>query len=165
GIPLIAWWSVTCIAARQIDAWITIGGITASGAPSVQFFSNTHGTYFSGWAGGNTYQVSVDSSVTATSILAVETFIKQEGRAAPWLCRKDDPTTSEPDDGPGTVLGLNACAEDFFNDSLGPNDAKYNIEDVYDRTKSGAENMQISSAREFLGDTSVTFGAPGHFWP
>ncbi|MBL9026484.1 MAG: hypothetical protein JNL21_30080, partial [Myxococcales bacterium] len=47
GIPLIAWWSVTCIAARQIDAWITIGGITASGAPSVQFFSNTHGTYFS----------------------------------------------------------------------------------------------------------------------
>lgn len=165
GVPLIAWWSVTCIAARQIDAWITIGGIAASGAVDVQFNANVFGNYFTDWANNYTYQNSVDQSVTATSIFAVETLIREEGRKAPFLCRNDDPNTPEQGDGPGTVLELNPCAEDFFNDSLGSNDARYNIEEVYDRSVSGAENMQISSAREFLGDTSVTFGAPGHFWP
>ncbi|MCA9622964.1 MAG: hypothetical protein KC731_28290, partial [Myxococcales bacterium] len=52
GIPLMAWWSTTCIAARQIDAWIDIGGIVASGAVNIQFNANTLGSYFGAWSGG-----------------------------------------------------------------------------------------------------------------
>lgn len=165
GVPIVAWWSTTCIAARQIDAWIEIGTLAASGAVDVQFNANTIGNYSTSWFSGFTYQISVDTSVTATTVFAVETLVNQEGKASPWSCKKDDPATSTPNDGPGIVLDKNACAEDFFNDSLGPNDAKYNIEEVYDTNVSGAQNMQIASTRVFLGDTSITFAAPGKDWP
>jgi hypothetical protein len=165
GIPLIAWWSVTCIAARQIDAWINIGALTASGGKDTQFNVNVFGNYVSDWVSGVTYQVSVDNSVTFTSKLAVEALISQEGKASPWFCKENDPNLPGGGDGPGLATGLNACAEDFFNDSLGLHEAKYNIEEVYDTSVSGAENMQIASERLFLGDTSITFGAPGRSWP
>ena len=36
---------------------------------------------------------------------------------------------------------------------------------VYDPALTGRENMAISSARTFVGDPQITFGAPGRTWP
>ncbi|WP_046869499.1 hypothetical protein [Microvirga massiliensis] len=165
GIPLMAWWSTTCIAARQIDAWITIGGLAASGAVDVQFYPNAWGQYLGNWVSGQGYKTAVDTSTTALVVAAAEFEVRQEGTAAPWNCVTDDPSTPEPLDGPGVVTDKNACAEDFFNDNLGPHDAKYNIQEVYDRNVSGAANMAIASTRTFLGNMKLTFGAAGKTWP
>jgi hypothetical protein len=165
GVPIVAWWSTTCIAARQIDAWIEIGALAASGSVDLQFNVNTSGNYTSNWFSGDDYQTSVDDSVTLTTVLAVETLIKQEGKGSPWLCRRDNPDTDEPNDGGGFVLEKNACAEGFFGVGPGANTAKYNIQAVYDTSVSGAANMQIASTRVFLGHPSITFGAPAWDWP
>jgi len=165
GVPIMAWYSTTCIAARQIDAWIEIGALSDSGADDVEFFPNASGNFLANWTSGQPYKAAVDSSRTPAVIAASNFEIRQEGMAAPWRCLPDDPSTQTPMDGPGVVTDKNACAEDFFNDNLGPNDAAYNIWEVYDTSLSGAENMLRASHREFLGDPNLKFGASGHRWP
>jgi hypothetical protein len=165
GVPLMAWWSTTCIAARQIDAWIEIGGLADSGAADVEFLPNAFGNYIANWVSGQTYRNAVDASRTRNVIGVAEFAVRQQGMNGPWFCNLDDPATPAPNDGPGFVTGNNACADDFFNDNIGPNDAKYDIWEVYDTNLSGAENMAVSSARTFLGDQTLTFGAPGRDWP
>ncbi|MEM6996771.1 MAG: hypothetical protein AAF721_40085, partial [Myxococcota bacterium] len=166
GIPQMAWWSSTCIAARQIDAWTTIGGLAAGGATDVYFYPTSFGAYFNDWIGGVPYRLAAESSHTPTAVAFAEYAVNYLGGQAPWECVSDDPAT--PDiyhDGPGVVSGLNACADDFFNDDVGPNDAKYNISDVYTVGLSGSDNMAISSTRQFAGNDNLTFGAPGLGWP
>lgn len=58
----------------------------------------------------------------------------------------------------------NDCAYDFFSDDIGTHTA-YHLEDVYDPSLSGADNMSVASARTFLGDDTLTFGAVGVSWP
>ncbi|HTE54449.1 MAG TPA: hypothetical protein VK698_26530 [Kofleriaceae bacterium] len=158
GIPIVAWWSTTCIAERQIDTWRDLGAVTTSGAKDVQFRPNAWGNFADNWIGGQTYQTAVDDSETPLVIAEAETLINIEGSLPPWLCTDAN-----------SVLGLNACADDFFNDDDGmsgtADDAAYNIYEVYDHSLSGSENMAISSERTFLGDTQITFGAPTHTWP
>lgn len=153
GVPLMAWWSTTCIAERQIDAWKEIGGLVASGAVDVQFYPNAFHNYVDNWLSMQTYLDAVDNSVTPGVVTASEALIAAQGATAPWWCVAP------------TVLGLNVCAEDFFNDDVGPNDAAYNIWEVYDHTVSGADNMAISSERDFIGDTNLRFGAALSSWP
>ncbi len=150
GIPIIAFWGTTCIAARQIDAWIEIGAKAASGAEDVEFYPNAWGNFTKDWANGTRYRKAVDDSVTATVVAAAEGIIAAIG-VADWGC--------------ADVLLGGACADDFFNDSLGLNEAQYNIEEVYNPLLSGAANMAVSSARSFDGSGNLTFGAPGATWP
>lgn len=164
GVPIMAWWSTTCIAARQIDAWITLGAKSVSGSKDVYFYPNTWGPFFANWVGGDPYRDAVDDSLTFTVVAAAELAIRQEGKLPPYLCLKDDPLTPIPGDGPGVVTDENDCAEDFFSDAVG-NFTAYNIEEVYDSSLSGADNMAASSVREFLGNGSLTFGAAGQSWP
>jgi|GEM_PF-1992787 len=153
GIPLMAWWSTTCIAARQIDAWIEIGGLVASGAEDVQFYPNAFHNYVDNWLAGQAYDNAVHNSVTSGVVDAAELVIQAESLLDPWFCIGDG------------VLGTNDCAEDFFNDDEGANEARYNISDVYDHSLSGAENMALSSERSFLGITGLRFGAGIYSWP
>jgi hypothetical protein len=165
GIPIVAWWSTTCIAERQIDTWLEIGAITASGAEDVQFFPNTWGNFVTAWIGGQTYKRSVDDSLTAGVINQATSLINIQGAAPPWNCNQVG----------NLVVEKNLCAENFFNDidddtdGDGPDtdtdDAAYNIEEVYDTNESGYVNMLISSTRTFLGSTLITFGAVNHTWP
>lgn len=150
GIPIVAWWSTTCIAERQIDAWIDIGAVTANGAVDVQFYPNAWGNFVNNWIAGWTYQRAVDDSVTWLVVFEAEKLIKTEGSLPPWLCV-----------GPFSVLGHNNCAVNFFNGDL----AAYDISEVYDDTLSGAFNMAISSERTFVGNTQITFGAVNYTWP
>lgn len=166
GIPILVWWSTTCIAKRQIDAWIEIGAKAASGSVDVQFYPNAWGNFFKNWVSGDEYKVAVDDSVTFLVVQAVELYIQNEGRLPPYLCLEDDPLTLLVlNDGPGLVTQLNACAENFFNDDIQPDDAAYNLEEVYDHARSGAENMAIASERTFMGNNRITFGGTGVTWP
>ncbi len=156
GIPIIAWWSTTCIAARQIDSWISLGALTASGAVDVQFRPNAWGNFADLWTGGDRYRDAVDDSETPAVIFASETLLHAQGSLPPWLCTNED-----------SVLLGGACADNFFldTDGAGPDEAEYNLQAVYDPALTGRENMAISSARTFVGDPEITFGAPGRTWP
>lgn len=155
GIPIVAFWSTTCYALSQIDAWREIGAIAVNGAEDVQFFPTDHRNFVADWVfGGATYQRSVRDALTVGVITETNSLMVLQGSVAPYWCIAP------------TVLGNNACAEDFFNDDLGPNEAKYDISWVYDASKSGAENMQISSYRYVQGVGGITFGAPSMDpWP
>ena len=153
GVPLMAWWSTTCIAARQIDAWMEIGGLVASGAEDVQFYPNAYHNYVDNWLTLQSYDDAVENSVTSGVVTASEALVVAQGATAPWFCVAP------------TALGLNVCAEDFFNDDVGANDAAYNIWEVYDHSVSGADNMAISSERDFVGDINLRFGAALSDWP
>ena len=156
GIPIIAWWSTTCIAARQIDSWISLGALTASGAIDVQFRPNAWPHFADLWIGGARYRDAVDGSVTPGVIQASESLIGWQGSLPPWLCTNGD-----------SVLFGGTCADDFFldTDGDGPDEAEYNLSAVYDPALSGAENMAVSSERTFVGDFGITFGAAGRTWP
>lgn len=153
GVPLMAWWSTTCIAARQLDAWITIGGLVASGAEDVQFYPNAFHNYVDNWLSLQSYGDAVDNSVTTGVVSASEGLIGLQGATAPWVCIAP------------TAVGIGDCTDDFFNDGVGPNDAAYNIWEVYDDSLSGADNMAISSERDFYGDINLRFGAAVSSWP
>jgi hypothetical protein len=158
GVPIVAWWSTTCIALRQLDAWLEIGAVTASGAPDVQFQPNAWGPFVQSWIGGQTtYRKSVDDSITGAVVVESEAIIVAQAALPPWLC-------------PGaglSVLDQGGCAEDFFIDidGDGPDEAAYNIAEIYVRSASGAANMMLSSLRWFAGDTQIAFGGGGHTWP
>lgn len=153
GVPIVALWGTTCYQGRQIDAWNTIGAKAGSGANDINFFPNAWLNYWDAWVSGTQYKTSVDDSVTVGVVAATDTFIAAEGAVGPYWCITP------------TVLGTNACAEDFFNDDVLPNDARYNLEDIYDHTLSGAENMQLASERLFVGNQALTFGGGGSVWP
>jgi hypothetical protein len=153
GIPIIALWGTACFQGRQIDAWDTIGALVGSGANHVNFVPNAWMNYWDSWVAGVQYRPAVDTSVTVGVLAATEGAILLQGAGAPWWCAVP------------TVLGQNPCAEDFFNDDVGPNDAAYNLEDIYDHSLSGAANMEISSQRSFVGDQTTTFGGGLAVWP
>jgi len=164
GIPIVAVWGTNCYAVDQNDAWDEVGAIAGSGGFKVQFYPNAWGNFGDAWIAGQDYQTAVDDSVTATVIQDAEDLIYAMGSVAPWWCAYGL-----------SVLGRGLCAEDFFTDTdrdtdgpHGPDkdtdDAAYDIVEIYDNTLSGAQNMSISSARTFVGDTTVTFGGPGHTW-
>jgi hypothetical protein len=158
GIPIVAWWSTTCWAERQLDACQDIGAVAASGSKSINFFPNTYTNYLwgpwaplgAGWLTGATYRNAVDNSLTFDVELVVSNFLYAQGATPPW---------NYPHSGicPGGILGQNNCAEDFFMTGTG-NDAAYNIEDVYDITQSGWANVNIAYERSFVGNDSITFG-------
>jgi hypothetical protein len=162
GIPIISYWSTTCISGRQIDSWATIGAKTTSGAVDVQFFPNTWANFAASWVAGTPYKRAVDTSLTTTVKLNSSALIDLQGNL--WGCGGSD-----------SVLFKTACAYDFFNDTdsdtdgTGPDtdtdDAKYNISAVYNINKSGLDNMLIASTRLFLGDPTIKFGGAGLTWP
>jgi hypothetical protein len=153
GIPIIALWGTSCFQSLQIDAWHTVGALVASGAHHINFVPNAWMNYWDAWVTGVQYQPAVDSSVTLGVLAATQSFIVAQGAAPPYMCVAP------------TVLGQNACAEDFFNDDVGPNDAAYNLEDIYNHSLSGAQNMAIASQRTFIGDVTTTFGGGAADWP
>lgn len=156
GIPIIAWWSTTCIAARQIDSWISLGALTASGAIDVQFRPNAWPHFAELWTGGERYMDAVYDSVTPGVIDASEFLINLQGGLPPWLCTEGD-----------SVLLGGDCADNFFldTDGTGPDEAEYNLSSIYDPALSGRENMAASSERTFVGEYGITFGGVGHTWP
>jgi hypothetical protein len=159
GIPIVGWWSTTCIAARQIDAWIQIGAITASGAVQVQFFPNTWRNFARSWIGGQTYLHAVNTSLTGLVVAEAEGLVEAQGMLPPWYCL---PANSD------SVLAQSACAYDFFTDTDGNatgDEAGYELQEIYNPSLTGAQNMFISSTRQFLGDTSIRFGGGAHTWP
>lgn len=163
GIPIVAWWSTTCFAARQVDVWMAIGALTTSGSIDTYFYPNSWGLFFSDWVGGDQYKIAVDTSTPWSVVTAAEMLMDSQSQMPPFLCQYDDPSTPQPGDPSGLATGLNGCAVAFFtgNDSLHP------ILD-YEQDLSGAENMARSSVRVFLGDGTITFGAPlrqGSAWP
>ncbi|MDJ0869496.1 MAG: hypothetical protein QNK03_25560 [Myxococcota bacterium] len=161
GVPIVAWWSTTCIAERQIDAWEKIGAVVANGARDVQFFPNEWMDYITAWVTGARYRDAVEDARTWTVITDASDLIQLQGSGLPWLCL---PSPVLPDG----VLGNNACADDFFQDvdgKKGPDEGAYKIQEVYDPSLSGFENMLVSSERAFIGDDQIRFGAPTATWP
>jgi hypothetical protein len=153
GIPIVALWGTAGFQLWQIDAWTTIGALVASGTVHINFFPNAWGAYWDRWVGGMTYEDAVEDSVTLGVMAATDAAIVTQGAGAPWWCVAP------------TVLGDNACAEDFFNDDMGAHPAAYNLEDIYDDSLSGALNMMIASVRGFMGDVNTTFGGGAAVWP
>lgn len=153
GIPIVALWGTSGFQARQIDAWTTIGALVASGAQHINFRPNAWMNYWDFWVAGMQYRSAVDSSVTMGVVVAIDAIMLIQGAGAPWWCIAP------------TVLGENPCAEDFFNDDVGPHEAAYNLEDIYNHSHSGAGNMATASQRDFMGDQSVTFGGGAAVWP
>src|SRR5262249_58014952 len=92
GVPSMAWWSPTCLAARQIDAWIEIGTVSDSGARVVNFFPEEWANFIGNWTSGQGYKTAVDSARTPTVISLSNFEIREEGEAAPWGCVADDPS-------------------------------------------------------------------------
>ncbi|KIG17960.1 hypothetical protein DB30_02175 [Enhygromyxa salina] len=154
GVPIVALWGTTCYQGRQIDSWETVGAIVASGAVDVNFYPNAWINYWDAWVAGTPYRTSVDDSVTPLVVGASQTLIAADGAVAPFWCVS-----------PNTVLGLNICAEDYFNNDVGPNEAGYNIQAVYDHGQSGAANMANASVRMFTGAQLATFGGGAAVWP
>ncbi|PRQ08141.1 hypothetical protein [Enhygromyxa salina] len=152
GIPIIAWWATTCYAARMIDAWETIGAIVASAAIDVQFYPNAWLNFWDGWVAGDQYRPAVDDSVTPSVVTASDSMIVAQGEVGPYWCVAP------------TAIGQNPCAEDFFNDDVGANEAMYNLDGIYDHGMSGKDNMAAASVRDFIGIQTVTFGA-AFGWP
>ena len=162
---MTAWWSTTCIAERQLDAWIEVGAQAVSGAENVYFYPQTWQNFIKEWVKGtHSYWWVVDGSLTWPIVSTAETFIKVEGKGAPFFCTNDDLSTPKLGDGPGVVTEENDCAFDFFSDEIG-NFTAYHLEDVYDETLSGADNMAAASARSFLGNQQLRFGASTSSWP
>lgn len=153
GIPMLAWWSTTCIAARQIDAWLELGAQTASGAVDVQFYPNAYHNFVDGWLAMETYGRAVEDAVTPGVVTGAETVIAAHGATPPWGCIAP------------TVLGDGPCVDDYFNDDLGCSDAAYDIWEVYDASLTGAENMAASSERDYVGFTGLRFGGALSSWP
>lgn len=152
GIPIVAFWTTACFAGYMADAWHTIGALVGSGAQNVSFYSAAYANYWDAWVAGTNYSQSVGNSVTVGIIAAAEVFVAAEGLLPPYFC--------------ATVLGKSACAEDFFNGDVGPHPAKYDLQRVYDHSKSGAQNMGIASSRLFAGNTAISFGGgQGASWP
>ena len=116
-----------------IDAWQEIGAIASSGAIDINFWPNAYGNFVDNWLMGDIYRTAVDSSVTMGVIAASSAVIAGQGTIGPYWCFGS--TIHD------TVLGKNACAEDFFNDDIGSNDAQYDISEVYDFSVSGARNI------------------------
>lgn len=154
GYPIVAHWATACFVGHQTDAWTTIGAKVSSGAQNVSFYPNTFGNFWDAWVSGVRYAKSVNDALTNTIISVANTYIAGEGALFPYFCT-----------GANGVLHLNSCAEDFFNDDVGPNDAAYNLERVYDHSQSGAANMLISSSRMYSGNTSISFGGANQNWP
>ena len=103
----------------------------------------------------------VEDARTWTVITDASDLIQLQGSGLPWLCL---PSPVLPDG----VLGNNACADDFFQDvdgKKGPDEGAYKIQEVYDPSLSGFENMLVSSERAFIGDDQIRFGAPTATWP
>ncbi|HVH99086.1 MAG TPA: hypothetical protein VM869_10260 [Enhygromyxa sp.] len=153
GIPIVAQWGTAAFQDRQMDAWHTIGALTASGTVHINFYPNEWGNYWDNWVGGMTYEDAVDFSRTLGVIAAADFEMASQGGGPPWLCIYP------------SAIGQNACAEDFFNDDVGPNPAGYNLEDIYDHTISGAKNMKAASQRNFIGNFTTTFGGGAAVWP
>jgi hypothetical protein len=153
GIPIVALWGTSCFQARQIDAWDHIGALVGSGANHINFVPNAWINYWDSWVGGMQYRNAVDTSVTVGVLAGTEGVILLQGAHAPWWCVAP------------TVLGQNPCAEDFFNDDVGPHPALYNLQDIYNHSQSGAANMVTASQRTFIGDQLVTFGGGAAVWP
>jgi hypothetical protein len=153
GFPIVAHWSTACFTGYQADAWSVIGAKVGSGAQDVSFYPNTFGNFWDDWVAGTKYGPAVTSSYTPFVISTANAYIEAEGTGHPYWCVLD------------TVLGENACAEDFFNDDVGANPAKYDLSRVYDHNESGAANMLISSTRIFSGNTGISFGGAGQNWP
>lgn len=152
-LPIIAYWSTTCYAKRLIDAFDTLGAITASGAFDINLKPTAWIPFWDSWVAGQSYRKAVDGSITAGVNTETDAYLVAQGELDPYWCITN------------TVLGNNACAEDFFNDDSGANPAMYNLQSFYDHSLTGAENVDISSERTFIGDDSVTFGGGGFSWP
>lgn len=154
GIPIVAFWSTTCFAERIMDTFDQVGAIAVSGAFDIYFEPNSWGTFWDNWVLNNdTYRTAVDASVTPGVALARDTFLVGQGAVPPYNCVGN------------TVLGDNPCAENFFNDDMGANEAQYNLESFYDDTLSGSANVNVSSERTFDGIEAVRFGGGMFVWP
>lgn len=160
GIPIVAFWGTTCLSLRQIDAWHEIGAITGEGAIDVDFFPQKWGPFSTDWVAGERFRDAVEDSHLTSIVLASAALVEAQGSVHPWWC---PPSVTHP----GGVLGNNVCAIDFFNRDDGDESdmTAYPIQDVYDSTLSGFENMLISSETSFIGDDQIRFGGTAYTWP
>lgn len=160
GVPIIAVGGTNCIALRQIDAWHEIGAITAKGTVDIAFFPLNWGPFSSAWIGGERFRDAVENADTPAVIAATSALVEAQGSVHPWWC---PPSIAHP----AGVLGNNPCAIDFFNDDdgSGADEAAYPIQEVYDTSRTGFENMLISSEVSFIGDDQIRFGGMAYTWP
>lgn len=154
GVPIVAVWSTSAWASRVNDSWDLIGSIVASGAFEWNFHPMTWNNFWDDWVATRPYREAVDGALTSDHIGQANTYVALQGVWNPYFCT-----------GGNSILYDNACAENFFNDSLGANPAKYDMDGFYDVNASGADNMLVSSEREFVGDEQATFSGGANNWP
>lgn len=156
GIPIVATWGTACWGSRMMDAWDAIGALVGSGAYHINFLPMSWGNFWDNWVAGQRYGTAVNDSATSLVVTTAHGLVLTQGTAAPYFC-----LTAHGND----VLGNNACAENFFNDGLGLDLAQYDLEDIYDTSQTGAQNMATASARTFVGARATVFGGGAAVWP
>jgi hypothetical protein len=174
SVPVRMAYATACNYKEWNAPWLQVGAKVTSGSTDVNFTPNFYDNFVFSWNANQTYGNALATERTLAKENLAFSFIDAEG--ALWGCS-----------GAGmSVLGLNACAFDFFTDTDqlpmrdaagliidGPDTAKYTIGGpladragiTYDATASGATNMRRSSVKILAGTPTVRKGTVGLTWP
>lgn len=130
-LPIRIVYQMNCYGHTFNQTWLDIGAKSVCGARGVNFWSNQFNKFASDWAKGNVpFEKAVYDSNTASARTVMETLILADASSSnkvwgncPFL---------------KTVLGDDPCAKDYFC-------TIWHIDDVWQKGKSGKENMDYSS--------------------
>lgn len=175
SVPVRMTYGTPCFYEKWNQAWLTVGAKVTAGAFDINFRPNFYDNFVTNWNAGQTYGDSLAREYSAGKEKLAFDFIAAQGMLPPWLCVGN------------TVLGKNACAQNFFTDTDlqpmvdstgayvdGADEAEYGIGGplwdtagiTYDPTMSGAANMRRSSAKVLVGDPRISKNSPATLtWP
>lgn len=173
-VPVRMTYATACNYKEWNAPWQQVGAKVVSGSTDINFTPNFYDNFVASWNANQSYGNALATERTIGKEALAFGFIDAQG--ALWGC---SPSTQ-------SVLGTNACAFDFFNDSDqqpmrdasgaiidGPDTAKYAIGGpladragiTYDATVSGATNMRRSSVKVLAGTPAITKSTVGLTWP